>query len=51
MADFRRGGVGDGLGDMGQDGVAHAGDFQDSHGSNMVRPVAPAKGKKVKPRR
>ena len=31
-ADFRVPGVGDGAGRGGQDGVAHAGDFQDSHG-------------------
>ena len=46
MAYFRRGGVGHRAGNMGKNRVAHAGDFQDSHGGNMAFRGAGAKGAK-----
>ena len=45
-ADFRRSGVGDRGGELSQNGMAHAGDFQDAMGRNMGRGQGPVKGAK-----
>ena len=37
-ADLRRRRIGEGVGGTAQHGMAHAGDLEDRHGSNMARP-------------
>ena len=43
-ADFRRFGVGNGPGGKGQDGMAHAGDFQNCHGPKYDPVSGPGQG-------